>query len=97
MFPVTVTASGPAYFRGFILIALKEGAVGDRDEDYIGNFQVFIHGYLSNKYINLYALHVVCEFWYLNHLLYEDSCLNSKTKDSSPTLLNIHVMREEKK
>lgn len=77
MFPVTLTASSPAYFRGFILIALKQGAVGDRDEDYIGNFQVFIHDHLSNMYINLYVLYVVGEFWYLNHLLYEDSCLNT--------------------
>lgn len=38
--PVTVTASSPSYFRGFILIALREGAEGDMDEDYIGNFQV---------------------------------------------------------
>lgn len=38
--PVTLTASSPAYFRGFILVALREGAEGDRDEDYTGNFQV---------------------------------------------------------
>ncbi|TKS70052.1 Spondin-1 F-spondin [Collichthys lucidus] len=37
---VTVTASSPSYFRGFTLIALKQGAEGDRDEDYIGNFQI---------------------------------------------------------
>ncbi|CAB1417604.1 unnamed protein product [Pleuronectes platessa] len=37
---VTVSASSPSYFRGFILIALKEGTVGDRDEDYVGNFQI---------------------------------------------------------
>ncbi|TNM91203.1 hypothetical protein fugu_003492 [Takifugu bimaculatus] len=36
---VTLTASSPAYFRGFILVALREGAEGDRDEDYTGNFQ----------------------------------------------------------
>lgn len=38
--PVTLTASSPAYFRGFILVALREAAEGDRDEDYAGNFQV---------------------------------------------------------
>ncbi|TWW68155.1 Spondin-1 F-spondin, partial [Takifugu flavidus] len=37
---VTLTASSPAYFRGFILVALREGAEGDRDEDYTGNFQI---------------------------------------------------------
>lgn len=38
--PVTLIASTPSYFRGFTLIALKEGAEGDKDEDYSGNFQV---------------------------------------------------------
>eukprot|EP00064_Thunnus_orientalis_P003017 superscaffoldBa00000237_g3025 len=37
---VTLIASSPSYFRGFTLIALREGAEGDRDEDYIGNFQI---------------------------------------------------------
>uniref|UniRef100_A0A7N8Y9D4 Spondin-1 n=1 Tax=Mastacembelus armatus TaxID=205130 RepID=A0A7N8Y9D4_9TELE len=37
---VTVTASSPSYFRGFTLIALKEGTEGDKDEDYAGNFQI---------------------------------------------------------
>lgn len=37
---VTVIATSPSYFRGFTLIALKEGTEGDRDEDYAGNFQV---------------------------------------------------------
>ncbi|XP_078106430.1 spondin-1a isoform X2 [Sander vitreus] len=37
---VTLIASSPSYFRGFTLIALKEGAEGDREEDYIGNFQI---------------------------------------------------------
>jgi len=35
-----VIASSPSYFRGFTLIALREGAEGDRHEDYAGNFQV---------------------------------------------------------
>lgn len=38
--PVLLTASSPSYFRGFTIIAQREGAEGDRDEDYIGNFQV---------------------------------------------------------
>ncbi|XP_053175102.1 spondin-1a [Scomber japonicus] len=37
---VTLIASSPSYFRGFTLIALREGAEGDKDEDYIGNFQI---------------------------------------------------------
>lgn len=37
---MTVIASSPSYFRGFTLIALRDGAEGDRDEDYAGNFQV---------------------------------------------------------
>lgn len=37
---VTLTASSPSYFRGFTLIALKEGTEGDKDEDYAGTFQV---------------------------------------------------------
>uniref|UniRef100_A0A669CNU6 Spondin-1 n=1 Tax=Oreochromis niloticus TaxID=8128 RepID=A0A669CNU6_ORENI len=37
---VTVTAASPSYFRGFTLIALKDGAEGDKDEDYAGNFQI---------------------------------------------------------
>lgn len=38
---VSLTATSPSYFRGFTLIALKEGAEGDKDEDYAGNFQVW--------------------------------------------------------
>uniref|UniRef100_A0A3B3QN85 Spondin-1 n=1 Tax=Paramormyrops kingsleyae TaxID=1676925 RepID=A0A3B3QN85_9TELE len=37
---VTLYASSPSYFRGFTLIALKEGKDGDKDEDYAGNFQI---------------------------------------------------------
>uniref|UniRef100_A0A3B3D0G9 Spondin-1 n=1 Tax=Oryzias melastigma TaxID=30732 RepID=A0A3B3D0G9_ORYME len=37
---VTVFASSPSYFRGFTLIALKEGTEGDKEEDYAGNFQI---------------------------------------------------------
>ncbi|XP_027869848.1 spondin-1a [Xiphophorus couchianus] len=37
---VSLTATSPSYFRGFTLIALKEGAEGDKDEDYAGNFQI---------------------------------------------------------
>uniref|UniRef100_A0AAY4BDW6 Spondin-1 n=1 Tax=Denticeps clupeoides TaxID=299321 RepID=A0AAY4BDW6_9TELE len=37
---VTLIASHPAYFRGFTVIALKEGKDGDKDEDYAGNFQI---------------------------------------------------------
>uniref|UniRef100_A0A8C6KG46 Spondin-1 n=1 Tax=Nothobranchius furzeri TaxID=105023 RepID=A0A8C6KG46_NOTFU len=37
---VSLTASSPSYFRGFTLIATREGAEGDRDEDYAGNFQI---------------------------------------------------------
>ncbi|KAK5605790.1 hypothetical protein CRENBAI_005892 [Crenichthys baileyi] len=37
---VSLTATSPSYFRGFTLIALKEGAEGEKDEDYAGNFQV---------------------------------------------------------
>lgn len=40
LFSVTLYASSPSYFRGFTLIALKEGKDGDKDEDYAGNFQV---------------------------------------------------------
>uniref|UniRef100_A0A3B4ZWZ8 Spondin 1a n=1 Tax=Stegastes partitus TaxID=144197 RepID=A0A3B4ZWZ8_9TELE len=37
---VTVSATSPSYFRGFTVIALREGAEGDKDEDYAGNFQI---------------------------------------------------------
>ncbi|XP_037549368.1 spondin-1 [Nematolebias whitei] len=37
---VSLTASTPSYFRGFTLIAIKEGAEGDKDEDYAGHFQI---------------------------------------------------------
>lgn len=33
-------ATSPAYFRGFILIALKEGREGTSDDDYVGQYQV---------------------------------------------------------
>nr|XP_057944609.1 spondin-1a isoform X2 [Doryrhamphus excisus] len=37
---VTLFATSPSYFRGFTLIALKEGTDGDKEEDYIGQFQI---------------------------------------------------------
>uniref|UniRef100_A0A8C5CCN9 Spondin-1 n=1 Tax=Gadus morhua TaxID=8049 RepID=A0A8C5CCN9_GADMO len=37
---VTLVASSSAYFRGFILIALREGREGGQDDDYAGRFQI---------------------------------------------------------
>lgn len=37
---VVLMATSPAYFRGFILIALKEGREGTSDDDYVGQYQV---------------------------------------------------------
>lgn len=37
---MTLYATNPAYFRGFTLIALKEGQNGEKEDDYAGNFQV---------------------------------------------------------
>uniref|UniRef100_A0AAR2M1P3 Spondin-1 n=1 Tax=Pygocentrus nattereri TaxID=42514 RepID=A0AAR2M1P3_PYGNA len=37
---VTLYATNPAYFRGFTLIALKEGRNGEKEEDYAGTFQI---------------------------------------------------------
>lgn len=39
-FTVVLMATSPAYFRGFTLIALKEGREGTTDDDYTGQFQV---------------------------------------------------------
>uniref|UniRef100_A0A8C2ZGT8 Spondin-1 n=1 Tax=Cyclopterus lumpus TaxID=8103 RepID=A0A8C2ZGT8_CYCLU len=36
---VVLLATSPAYFRGFTLIALKEGREGTTDDDYTGQFQ----------------------------------------------------------
>eukprot|EP00066_Takifugu_rubripes_P016019 XP_011605285.1 PREDICTED: spondin-1-like isoform X2 [Takifugu rubripes] len=37
---VVLMATSPAYFRGFTLIALKEGREGTVEDDYAGQFQV---------------------------------------------------------
>ncbi|OCT81914.1 spondin-1 [Xenopus laevis] len=37
---VTLLAASPAYFRGFTLIALKEGKEGEKEEDHAGSFQI---------------------------------------------------------
>ncbi|XP_053121086.1 spondin-1 isoform X2 [Hemicordylus capensis] len=37
---VTLSAATPAYFRGFTLIALKEGKEGEKEEDHAGTFQI---------------------------------------------------------
>ncbi|KAM4721899.1 LOW QUALITY PROTEIN: spondin-1 [Rhinophrynus dorsalis] len=37
---VTLSAASPAYFRGFTLIALKEGKEGEKEEDHAGGFQI---------------------------------------------------------
>ncbi|XP_075693897.1 spondin-1 [Rhinoderma darwinii] len=37
---VTLAAATPAYFRGFTLIALKEGKDGEKEEDHAGSFQI---------------------------------------------------------
>lgn len=41
---VVLLATSPAYFRGFTLIALKEGREGTTDDDYTGQFQVRMSG-----------------------------------------------------
>ncbi|XP_055795605.1 spondin-1-like [Salvelinus fontinalis] len=40
IYRVTLYASSPSYFRGFTLIALKEGTEGTRDDHYTGKFQI---------------------------------------------------------
>uniref|UniRef100_A0A4W3K1N1 Spondin-1 n=1 Tax=Callorhinchus milii TaxID=7868 RepID=A0A4W3K1N1_CALMI len=40
---VTLSAATPSYFRGFTLIALKDGEDGDREQEYAGNFQIIDH------------------------------------------------------
>lgn len=40
IFTVVLMATSPAYFRGFTLIALKEGREGTAEDDYGGQFQV---------------------------------------------------------
>ncbi|XP_069596042.1 spondin-1 isoform X2 [Ranitomeya imitator] len=37
---VTLAAATPAYFRGFTLIALKEGKDGEKEDDHAGSFQI---------------------------------------------------------
>ncbi|XP_073518699.1 spondin-1 isoform X2 [Phyllobates terribilis] len=37
---VTLAAATPAYFRGFTLIALKEGKHGEKEDDHAGSFQI---------------------------------------------------------
>ncbi|XP_029009296.1 spondin-1-like isoform X2 [Betta splendens] len=37
---VVLLATSPSYFRGFTLIALKEGREGTTDDDYTGQFQI---------------------------------------------------------
>lgn len=39
-FTVVLMATSPAYFRGFTLIALKEGREGTAEDDYAGQFEV---------------------------------------------------------
>lgn len=40
IFTVVLTATSPAFFRGFTLIALKDGREGTAYGDYAGQFQV---------------------------------------------------------
>lgn len=40
LFTVVLTATSPAFFRGFTLIALKDGREGTASKDYAGQFQV---------------------------------------------------------
>ncbi|ROJ25263.1 Spondin-1 [Anabarilius grahami] len=50
---VTLYATNPAYFRGFTLIALKEGHNGDQEEDYAGNFQVLtLDIHISGRFLS---------------------------------------------
>ncbi|KAL7885412.1 hypothetical protein AOLI_G00057070 [Acnodon oligacanthus] len=41
---VSLYASSPSYFRGFTLIALKEGREGTSPDDYAGNFKIIDEG-----------------------------------------------------
>ncbi|ETE63421.1 hypothetical protein L345_10818, partial [Ophiophagus hannah] len=52
----TLSAATPAYFRGFTLIALKEGKEGDKEEDHAGTFQELVliaSGQLTIKLIKI--------------------------------------------
>lgn len=40
VFAVVLTATSPAFFRGFTLVALKDGRGGAAHDDYAGQFQV---------------------------------------------------------
>lgn len=51
---MTLYASSPAYFRGFTLIALREGREGDKEEDYAGNFQV-----RQQLNVSLYVIEII--------------------------------------
>lgn len=48
-------ATSPAYFRGFTLIALKEGREGTTDDDYTGQFQVRISSCGEEKRESLHS------------------------------------------
>lgn len=70
-FTVVLLATSPAYFRGFTLIALKEGREGTTDDDYIGQFQVRIsrcgeekteslHTDCALSFLGKFAKHLIC-------------------------------------
>lgn len=64
-FTVLLLATSPAYFRGFTLIALKEGTEGTTPDDYIGQFQV------NKNRCSMEPLQTgrVCACWGNSHIL----------------------------
>lgn len=62
LFIVVLLTSSPAYFRGFTLIALKEGREGTTDDDYAGQFQVSLRR-CGEESLHMDELCVQWEHW----------------------------------
>uniref|UniRef100_A0A8C4Q8H1 Spondin 1a n=1 Tax=Eptatretus burgeri TaxID=7764 RepID=A0A8C4Q8H1_EPTBU len=59
---VSLLAMPPAYFRGFNLIAVKEGTTGENEEDHVGEFKVKQHQLLRliEMNVNMESPNVSC-------------------------------------
>lgn len=76
-FTVVLMATSPAYFRGFTLIALKEGREGTTDDDYTGQFQVGRRSRCREGREDRCMLKVLRAFWESLQKMNSFACYNA--------------------